>query len=110
MIDSEVLKLHLEQKKVTTNMTLFLQFGVQPPMPAGAVPIPKRELRVVNTDPHHQQEKVLVLFPTPQEGVMWIHPDLVEGQQWTNITEEVQGQSKSHSLQCGVCFLPGTRN
>ena len=44
---AEVLKLHPEQKKVIANMTLFLQFGVQRPTPAGVVPIPKGELRVL---------------------------------------------------------------
>jgi len=38
LIDAEVLKLRPEQKKVIANMTSFLQFGVQPPMPAGVVP------------------------------------------------------------------------
>jgi len=33
LIDTEVLKLRPEQKKVTVNMTLFLQFEVQPPTP-----------------------------------------------------------------------------
>ena len=60
MIDAEVLKLRPEQKKVTVNMTSFLQFEVQPPTPARVVPIPKEELRVVNTDSHHQLEKDLV--------------------------------------------------
>ena len=48
-------------------------------MPAGVVRILKGELRVINTDSHHQQEKGLVLVPTPQGGIMWVHPDLVEG-------------------------------
>ena len=80
MSDVKVLKLCLEQKKVTTNMTSFLQFGNQPPTPAGVVPIPKGELRMINTDPHHQQEKGLVPVPTPQGAIMWVHPNLVEGQ------------------------------
>jgi len=53
LIDAEVLKLHPEQKKVTANVTSFLQFGNQPPTPAGVVSIPKGELRIINTDPHH---------------------------------------------------------
>jgi len=80
LIDAEVLKLCLEQKKVTANMTSFLQFGVYPPTPAGVVPIPKGELRVLNIDPHHQQQKGLVPVPTPQGEIIWVHPDLVEGQ------------------------------
>ena len=67
LIDAEVLKLRLEQKKVMANMTLFLQFGVQLLTQAGVVPIPKRELRVVNTDPHHQQEKDLIHVSTLKE-------------------------------------------
>jgi len=53
LIDAEVLKLHPEQKKVTANMTSFLQFEIQPPTLAGIVPITKGELRVLNTDPYH---------------------------------------------------------
>ena len=66
LIDAELLKLHLEQKKVTANMTSFLQFENQPPTPAGVVPIPKGELRMINTDSHHQQEKGVVPIPIPQ--------------------------------------------
>ena len=65
LIDAEVLKLHPEQKKETANMTLFLQFGVQPPTPAGVIPIPKGKLRVVDIDPHRQQEKGLIPVLTP---------------------------------------------
>ena len=78
MIDAKVLKLCLEQKKVTANMTSFLQFGVQPPTPAGVIPIPKGELRVLNIDPHHQQEKGLMLVSTPQGEIMWVHADLMK--------------------------------
>jgi len=56
LIDAEVLKLCLEQKKVTANMTVTspIQFGWDlPPVPTGVVPIPKGELRVINTDPHN---------------------------------------------------------
>jgi len=81
LVDVDVLKLCPEQKKVTANMTSFIQFGVQPPTPVGVVPIPKGELRVVNTDPHHQQKKGLISVPTHQGEIMWVHPDLVEGQQ-----------------------------
>ena len=62
LIHADLLKLRPEQKKVIANMTSFLQFGVQPPTSVGVVPISKGELRVVNTDPHHQQEKGLYLF------------------------------------------------
>jgi len=64
LIDAKVLKLRPEQMKVKANMMLFLQFGVQPPTPVGVVPIPKGELRVLNINPHHEQEKGLVPVPT----------------------------------------------
>ena len=79
-------------------MTSFLQFGRQPPTPSGVVPIPKGELRMINIDPHHQREKGLVPVPTPQGKVMWVHPDLVDGQQWTTITSRrSKGKAKASS-------------
>jgi len=70
LIDTDVLKLHPEQKKVTTNMTSF-QFGKKlPSVPAGVVSIPKRELRVINIVPHNKKEKGLVPIPTPREEIM----------------------------------------
>ena len=62
LIDAKVLKLHPEQKKVTANMTSFFQFRNQPPTSARVVPIPKGELRMINTNPDHQQEKGLSLI------------------------------------------------
>jgi len=39
-------------------------------VPAGVVSIPKEELKVINTDPHHEEEKGLVPVPTPQGEIM----------------------------------------
>jgi len=90
-----------EQKKVTTNMTSFFQFGVQSSTPARVVPIQKGELRVLNIDWHHQQEKGLVPIPTPQGEIMWVHPDLVEGQQWTTVTN-MKSKRKAKASPCNV--------
>ena len=58
---------------------------------------------MVNIDPHHQQEKGLVLVPTPQGEVMWVHPDLVDGQQWTSVTNRrSKGKTKASSCNA-VC-------
>ena len=81
LIDAEVLNLRPEQKKVTANMMSFLQFRVQSLTPAGVVPIPRGELRIINIDPHHQREKGLIAVSAPQGEIMWVHPDLVKGQQ-----------------------------
>ena len=68
LIDAEVLKFRPEQKKVTANMITIspIQFRwnlLQ--APTGVVPIPKGELRVINTDSHNQKEKGLIPVPTP---------------------------------------------
>ena len=101
LIDAEVLKLRPEQKKVTANMTSVLQFGKQPPTPSGVVPIPKGELRVVNTDPHQQQEKGLVPVPTPRGKIMWVHPNIVDSQQWTTVTNR-KSKGKAKASSCHV--------
>ena len=56
---------------------------------------------MVNTDPYHQQEKGLVPVPTPQGEIMWVHPDLVEGQQWNNVTNR-KSRDKAKSSPCNV--------
>ena len=81
-------------------MTSFLQFGKQPLAPSGVVPIPKGELRMINTDPHHQ-EKGLVPVPTPQGEIMWVHPDLVDDQQWTTVTNR-KSKGKTKASSCNV--------
>ena len=66
LIDVNVLKLCLEQKKVMTNLT-FLQFVKElMSVLVGVVPIPKGELKVTNIDPHNKKEKGLVPVPTPR--------------------------------------------
>ena len=56
LIDAEVLKLHLEQKKVTANMTATspIQFGWNLLLaPTRVDPISKGEIRMINNDPHN---------------------------------------------------------
>ena len=68
---------------------------------SGVVPIPKGELRMINIDPHHQQEKGLVPVLTPQGEVMWVHPDLVDAQQWTTVTSR-RSKGKAKASSCNV--------
>ena len=56
---------------------------------------------MINKDPHHQQEKGLVPIPTPQGEIMWVHPDLVESQQWTTTTKK-KSRGKAKALPCNV--------
>ena len=79
----------------------FLQFGVQFLTQAGVVPIPKGELRVLNIDPHHQRAKGLVPVPTSQGEIMWVHPNLVEGQQWTTVTNR-KSNGKAKVSPCNM--------
>ena len=79
LIDVDVLKLRPEKKKVTANMT-SLQCGKEIlSVPVGVVPIPKGELRVINTDPHNKMGKGLIPIPTPRGEIMWVYPDIIKG-------------------------------
>ena len=56
LIDAEVLKLRPEQKKMIANMIVMspIQFERDLSLvPTGVDPIPKGELRVINTNPHN---------------------------------------------------------
>jgi len=56
---------------------------------------------MINTDPHHQQAKGLVPIPTPQGEIMWVHPDLEDGQQWTIVTNR-KSKGKAKASFCNV--------
>ena len=56
---------------------------------------------MVNIDPHQQEEKGLVPVPTPRGEVMWVHPDLVDGQQWTTVTSR-KSKGKTKASSCNV--------
>ena len=56
---------------------------------------------MVNTDPHQQQEKGLIPVFTPQGEIMWVHPDLVDGQQWTTVTNR-RSKGKAKVSSCNV--------
>ena len=51
--------------------------------------------------PHHQQEKGFVPIPTPQGEIMWVHHDLVDGQQWTTVTNR-KSKGKAKASSCNV--------
>src|SRR4051812_34528092 len=77
-------------------MSSCIQFGQSPPTPAAVYPIPAVEMRVINSDPHHQQEKGLVRTTLPGGGTMWIHPDLLdEVSPWTTVSrKKSRGKTK----------------
>ena len=53
---------------------------------------------MINIDPHNQKEKGLIRIPTPRGEIMWVHPDIVESQQWTTVTNrKSKGKAKASS-------------
>ena len=104
LIDAEVLKLCLERKKVTANMMSFFSLGYAfNASQSGSHP--KR--RVINTDPHHQREKGPISVPTPQGEIMWVHPDLMESQQWTTLPTGSPKVKKKLHLVMWCVLSPG---
>jgi len=101
LIDADVLKLRPEQKKVIANM-ISLQFGRDlVSVPARVLPIPKRELKVVNIDPHHKEEKGLVPIPTAHGEIMWVYPDIMQSLQWTIVTNR-KSKGKARTSFCKI--------
>ena len=82
-----------------------IQFGWNLPLaPTGVVPIPKGELTMINTDPHNQKKKDLILVPTPREKTMWVHPDIVQSQQWTIVTNR-KSKGKANASSSNVVSI-----
>src|SRR3954463_16020138 len=81
-------------------MTSCIQFGQSPPTPTAVYPIRAVEMRIINSDPHRQQEKGLVRTTIPRGGTMWIHPDLLdEVSPWTMVSRK---KSRGKTKQANV--------
>ena len=53
---------------------------------------------MININSHTQKEKSLVLVPTPRGETMWVHPDIVESQQQTIVTNrKSKGKTRAFS-------------
>jgi len=80
-------------------------------MPAGVAPIPKGEMKIINFDPHRQKEKGLIPVPTPRGEVMWVHPDIVQDQQWTTVDrKKPRGRGKAPCNAVGVSSKESEEN
>src|SRR3954470_15530672 len=81
-------------------MTSCIQFGQSPPTPTAVCPIHAVEMRIINSDPHRQQEKGLVRTTLPGGGAMWIHPDLLnEVTPWTTVSNKgSRGKTKQANV------------
>src|SRR3954463_16752669 len=81
-------------------MTSCIQFGESPPTPTAVYPIHAVEMRIINSDPHLQQEKGLVRTTLPGGGAMWILPDLLdEATSWTMVSRK---KSRGKTKQANV--------
>src|SRR4051812_48023546 len=91
-------------------MTSCIQFGLSPPIPTAVYPIPAVEMRVINSDPHLQQEKGLVCTTIPVGGTMWIHPDLLdEVSPWTTVSrKESRGKNKQANVIIASTIEPNS--
>lgn len=78
LVDVEVLKLCPKPKMVTTNITSSIQFGQHMPAPTKVTPFPREELHIINSNLHHRQEAEIMQVPTPDGGLVLIHPNIVE--------------------------------
>ena len=64
-------------------------------------PCPKRRAENGQHRPSPAEEKGLVPVPTPRGEVMCVHPDLVNGQQWTTVTSR-KSKGKAKASSCNV--------
>src|SRR3954465_12535562 len=89
-------------------MTSCIQFGQSPPTPIAVFPIPAVKMRVINSDPHRQQEKGLVCTTIPGGGTMWIHPDLLEEvTPWTMVShKKSRGKTKQANVIIASTIQP----
>src|SRR3954465_13617650 len=90
-------------------MTSCIQFGQSPPTPTSVYPIPAVEMRIINSDPHRQQEKGLVRTTLLGGGAMWIHPDLLdEVTPWTTVSRKrSRGKTKQANVIIASSIEPG---
>src|SRR5436189_1623639 len=87
LVDAGALRLKAEYKTVTANMTSCLRLGQSPPPLTAVYPIRVVEVRIVNSDPHCQQEKKLVSAPVSGGGTICMHLDpLDDVRPWTTVS------------------------
>ena len=56
---------------------------------------------MINTDPHNKKEKGFVPVPDPHVEIMWIHPDIIESQQWTSVANK-KSKGKAKPSSCNL--------
>jgi len=72
-----------------------LNFGTFPKMTVqdGLVPVPKVRLDVINPMAEQQKAKGFILITTKSGEIMWVHPDVVQDEQWEASKPKLKGRS-----------------
>ena len=79
-----------------------IQFGQNLPLvPTIVVPISKGRTKsdqYWSLQPERERPHGLIPVPTPRGETMWVHPDIVQSQQWTTVTNrKSKGMAKASS-------------
>jgi len=92
--NARALTLKSEQKKVTANMA-NLNFGTFPKMmfQDRVTPIPKARLNVINPIAEVQKAKGLIPITIKSKEIVWVHPDIVNDEQWEFSQPKLKGKS-----------------
>ena len=90
-----VLTLKSEQKKANANM-VTLNFGtfLKTTVQDGLTPVPKARLNVVNPMTEKQKAKGLIPLTTKSGEIMWVHPNIVEDEQWESSKPKLKAQAQ----------------
>ena len=79
---------------------ISLKFGDMPEVKVqdGLASIPKGEMKVVSIT-GSQKDKGLVPMTIQSGEIIWVHPDILDDQQWTKVNKKGKGKS------CNVIFV-----
>ena len=58
-------------------------------------------MKMVNDDPHGQRQKGLVPHTAPNGEILWVHPDLIEDEQWATSSKR-KGKGKSYNATSAI--------
>ena len=92
-VDTGILTLKSEQKKVTVNMVTF-NFGtfLKVTIQSRVAPIPKVRMEVINRLAKEQEAKGLVPLTTKSGEIIWVHPNIIKNEQWESSQLKLKGK------------------
>jgi len=59
----------------------------------GLVPVPEARLDVINSMAEKKKAKGLISMTIEYEEIMWVHPDIVQDEQWETSKPKLKGKS-----------------